>query len=211
MQSLAAVFVILSFLGQIKGGRGGMVCGEDCMNKFDSNLFGMHPNLFWMDLNSMKYIGEVDVKLLMQISLYLGYPELGIFASILVGTVKCFKILDSQSASVLNTPGRYFAVIVIYWLKILLMSTNSCFFPFSSYIKLGYNHSQNIQHDLTPRIYVLHKITTALKFMSYINQKLRPSYQTALNLHILKISGRSARERAEQLATGGDHWYWKRD
>lgn len=80
MQSLAAVFVILSFLGQINGGRGGMVCGEDCMNKFDSNLFGMHPHLFWMDLNSMKYIGEVDVKLLMQISLYLGYPELGIFA-----------------------------------------------------------------------------------------------------------------------------------
>ena len=44
-----------------------------------------------------------------------------------------------------------------------------------------------------------------LEFVSYINQKLRPSYQTALNLHILKISGRSARERAEQLATGGDH------
>ena len=38
------------------------------------------------------------------------------------------------------------------------------------------------QRDLTPRIYVLHKITIALKFMSYINQKLRPSYQTALNL-----------------------------
>ena len=37
------------------------------------------------------------------------------------------------------------------------------------------------QHDLAPRIYVLHKITTALKFMSYINQKLWPSYQTALN------------------------------
>ena len=109
-----------------------MVCGEDCMNKFDSNLFGMHPNLFWMDLNSMKYIGEVDVKLLMQISLYLGYPELGIFAWILVGTVtiRFFKILDSQSASVLNTPGRYSAVIVIHWLKILLMSTNSCFFRF---------------------------------------------------------------------------------
>ena len=28
---------------------------------------------------------------------------------------------------------------------------------------------QNIQHDLPPRIYVLHKITIALKFMSYIN------------------------------------------
>ena len=27
------------------------------------------------------------------------------------------------------------------------------------------------QHDLTPRIYALHKITIALKFMSYINQK----------------------------------------
>ena len=38
------------------------------------------------------------------------------------------------------------------------------------------------QHDLTPRISVLHKITIALKFMSYIYQKLRPSYQTALNL-----------------------------
>ena len=64
-----------------------------------------------------------------------------------------------------------------------------------------------MQHDLTPRIYVLHKITIALKFMSYINQKLRPSYQTALNfvLHKLKFSGRSARERAEQLATGGEH------
>ena len=61
------------------------------------------------------------------------------------------------------------------------------------------------QHDLTPRIYVLHKIATALKFMSYINQKLRPSYQTGLNLHILKISGRSERERAEQPATGRDH------
>ena len=33
---------------------------------------------------------------------------------------------------------------------------------------------QQTQHDLTPRIYVLHKITIALKFMSYINQKLRP-------------------------------------
>ena len=43
-------------------------------------------------------------------------------------------------------------------------------------------HRLNIQHDLTPKIYVLHKITIALKFMSYINQKLRPSYQTALNL-----------------------------
>ena len=38
------------------------------------------------------------------------------------------------------------------------------------------------QHDLTARIYVLHKITIGLKFMSYINQKLWPSYQTALNL-----------------------------
>ena len=27
------------------------------------------------------------------------------------------------------------------------------------------------QHDLTPRIYALHKITIALKFISYINQK----------------------------------------
>ena len=30
--------------------------------------------------------------------------------------------------------------------------------------------------------FVLHKFTIALKFMSYINRKLRPSYQTALNL-----------------------------
>ena len=27
---------------------------------------------------------------------------------------------------------------------------------------------QDLQHDLTPRIYVLHKITIVLKFMSYI-------------------------------------------
>ena len=27
---------------------------------------------------------------------------------------------------------------------------------------------QDLQYDLTPRIYVLHKITIALKFMSYI-------------------------------------------
>ena len=39
-----------------------------------------------------------------------------------------------------------------------------------------------MQHDLTPRIHALHKITIALKFMSYINQKLRSNYQTALNL-----------------------------
>ena len=38
------------------------------------------------------------------------------------------------------------------------------------------------QHDLTAGIYVLYKITVALKFMSYINQKLQASYQTALNL-----------------------------
>ena len=44
------------------------------------------------------------------------------------------------------------------------------------------------QHDLTPRIYVLHLITIALKkCMSYMNQKLRPSYQTALNLCLTKI------------------------
>ena len=59
------------------------------------------------------------------------------------------------------------------------------------------------QHDLTLRIYALHKITIALKFMSYIYQKLRPSYQTALNL----CTGRSAQEgKAEQVATGMDHW-----
>ena len=73
------------------------------------------------------------------------------------------------------------------------------------FIRISFEVCQKFQHDLTPRIYVLHKITTALKFMSYINQKLRRSYQTALNLHILKISGRSAQERAEQLATGDDH------
>ena len=44
-----------------------------------------------------------------------------------------------------------------------------------------FKHSDE-QHDLTPRIYVLQKITIALKFMSYINQKLWPSYQAALNL-----------------------------
>ena len=43
------------------------------------------------------------------------------------------------------------------------------------------------QHDLTPRIYVLHKITIALKFMSCINQKLRPSYKTVLNLCLTQI------------------------
>ena len=37
------------------------------------------------------------------------------------------------------------------------------------------------QHNLTPRI-VLHKIAIALKFMLYINQKFRPSFQTMLNL-----------------------------
>ena len=39
------------------------------------------------------------------------------------------------------------------------------------------------QHDLTPRTYVLHKITIVLKIMSHINQKLRLSYQTVLNLY----------------------------
>ena len=47
--------------------------------------------------------------------------------------------------------------------------------------------SGNEQHNLTPRIYVLHKITIALKFMSYINQKLRPSDQTVLNLCLTLI------------------------
>ena len=52
------------------------------------------------------------------------------------------------------------------------------------------------QHDLTLRIYVLHEITMALmKFMSYINQKFRPSYQT-MNPH------RLWRGSGEQLATG---------
>ena len=67
--------------------------------------------------------------------------------------------------------------------------------------------STTYQHDRTPRIYALHKITIALKFMSYINLKLRPSYQTSLNLCLnkLEISGRSARGKVEQLATGEDH------
>ena len=57
------------------------------------------------------------------------------------------------------------------------------------------------QHDLTPRIYVLHKITIALKFMSYINQvAAKLSNRVKFVLHKLKISGRSARGRAEQLA-----------
>ena len=63
---------------------------------------------------------------------------------------------------------------------------------------------RNCQHDLTPRIYVLHKITIALKFVLH-KSKVGAKLSNALNLHILKISGRSARERAEQLATGGDH------
>ena len=45
-----------------------------------------------------------------------------------------------------------------------------------------------IQHNLIPRIYVRHKITIALKFMSYINQKLWLSYQTALNLCLAHIN-----------------------
>ena len=40
------------------------------------------------------------------------------------------------------------------------------------YQPLAHSKSHNkFQHDLTPRIYALHKITIALKFMSYINQK----------------------------------------
>ena len=45
------------------------------------------------------------------------------------------------------------------------------------------------QHDLTPWIYALHKITIALKFISCINQKLQPSYQTVLNLCLTCIRG----------------------
>ena len=47
------------------------------------------------------------------------------------------------------------------------------FFGNGNWLSSGLNEKD--QHDLTPRIYVLHKITIALKFMSYINQKLRPS------------------------------------
>lgn len=43
------------------------------------------------------------------------------------------------------------------------------------------------QHDLTPITYVLCKIKIALKFMSCINQKLRPSYKTVLNLCLTQI------------------------
>ena len=53
-------------------------------------------------------------------------------------------------------------------------------YPSSNLLRLI--SSTALQHDLTPRIYVLHKIMIALKFMSHINQKLPPSYQTALNL-----------------------------
>lgn len=35
--------------------------------------------------------------------------------------------------------------------------------------------------------FVLHKFTIALKFMSYINRKLRPSYQIVLNLYLTLI------------------------
>ena len=35
-----------------------------------------------------------------------------------------------------------------------------------------YNHFSNYQSVITTRIYVLHKITIALKFMSYINSDL---------------------------------------
>ena len=51
-----------------------------------------------------------------------------------------------------------------------------------------------VQHDLTPRTYIPHKITTALKFMS------------SLFLNSLeKCHADCARERVEQLATSGDH------
>ena len=58
------------------------------------------------------------------------------------------------------------------------------------------------QHDLTPRIYVLHKITIALKFMSYINQKLLPSYQTALNICLTYIENFGKKCTRESGATG---------
>ena len=54
------------------------------------------------------------------------------------------------------------------------------------------------QHDGTPRIYALHKITIALKFLSYINLKLRPSYQTALNLCLIYINWKFREEVHEE-------------
>ena len=38
-------------------------------------------------------------------------------------------------------------------------------------VKKDCMNSCKFQYDLTPRIYALHKITIALKFKSYINQK----------------------------------------
>ena len=60
----------------------------------------------------------------------------------------------------------------------------------------------NGQHDLTPRIYVLHKIMIVLKFMSYINQKVRPSYQTALNLCLTYIENFGKKCARKSGATG---------
>ena len=51
-----------------------------------------------------------------------------------------------------------------------------------SYIAFSSYSVKELQHDLIPRIDVLHKITIALKFLSYINQNLLPSYQTVLIL-----------------------------
>ena len=52
----------------------------------------------------------------------------------------------------------------------------------SSSISCWLKDTLALQHDLAPRIYVLHKITIALKFMSYMNLKLRLGHQTPLNL-----------------------------
>ena len=54
---------------------------------------------------------------------------------------------------------------VITWYIKSVIST----FSKTTIIKLGWNAYSNKQHDLTPRIYFLHKITIALKFISYIN------------------------------------------
>ena len=72
----------------------------------------------------------------------------------------------------------------------------------SSYAK--FHEASLSQDDLTPRIYVLHKITIALKFMSYINQKLQPSYQTAINLFLTWIENfgkKCTRKSGAQLET----------
>ena len=56
----------------------------------------MYPDLSWMDLVSMACIGEVDVKFMIQVGLYLGYPRFGkLFWLIMVLTSIHFNFLDS--------------------------------------------------------------------------------------------------------------------